>query len=68
MYEQKSRTNGITDPNSGGNVVILAPSLWFSTQRVTIQAAIAPIISQHLFGNQCKDSFVISCNFSWKFS
>jgi hypothetical protein len=68
IYEQRDRINGIIDNDSGGNTVILAPSLWFSTDRIILQASIAPIISQDLFGDQSKDQFIVSFSVIWKFN
>jgi hypothetical protein len=51
-YEQRTKTNGVIDNNSGDNTVILGPSLWFSTNRFVLEAGVAPVISQHFFGNQ----------------
>lgn len=67
-YTQKSKVNGVTDQNSGSNIVLLAPSLWFSTQKLIIQASIGPFIYQHLFGQQQKNFFLVSFNFGWKFN
>ena len=67
LYAQKRRIDGIIDQNSGGNVVFLGPSLWFSTERLIVQGGIAPVIYEHLFGDQPKDFVYITFNFGWKF-
>ena len=66
-YTQKRRINGIVDQNSGGNVILLGPSIWFSTERLIVQAGIAPVVYEHLFGNQLKDNVFIAFNVGWKF-
>jgi hypothetical protein len=68
IYTQKRKINGIVDQDSGGNVIMFGPSLWFSTQHFIAQVGVAPIVSQHLFGNQLKNSVFIACNFGWKFN
>lgn len=67
IHSQKRKVDGIIDQNSGGTVVMLCPSLWFSTDRFIMQAGIAPIISERLFGCQLKDSMYVVFNFGWKF-
>lgn len=57
-YEQKARVNGVTEENSGFNMVFIVPSLYFSTERVILQGGIGPVVSQHLFGNQSRFSFI----------
>ena len=68
LYAQKRRINGVIDQNSGSNLIMLGPSLWFSTPRLIFQAGIAPIIYQHLFGDQLKNSVFIAFNFGWTFN
>jgi hypothetical protein len=65
-YIQKSRSGGFVNPDTGGNTIILGPSLWFSTQRFIAQGTIAPVISENLFGKQFKNNVYIAFNFGWK--
>lgn len=67
LYRQQNRLSGVTDSNSGGNVVLLGPSLWFSTQRLIAQLGISAVISEHLFGSQPRDNYFIAANVGWKF-
>ncbi|HLC07354.1 MAG TPA: hypothetical protein VJJ26_04145 [Candidatus Babeliales bacterium] len=67
-YEQKNKINRIIDQNSGFNMVILGPSLWFSTDRLILQVGAAPVVSQHLFGTQLKNSVLVSCNIGCRFN
>jgi len=67
-YTQKRKINGIINPNSGGNTILFGPSLWFSTQRFILQAGIAPVIVDHLFGVQTKNRVFIALNVGWKFN
>lgn len=66
-YRKRDRIDGIIDCNSGGNTILFGPSLWFSTQHLTLQASCAPVISEKLFGDQFKDSVYIAFNIGWKF-
>lgn len=67
LYQRKSRVNGCLDHNSGGNEIICGGSLWFSTQRLILQAGASWVIEQHLFGQQPKNHYLFAFNFGWKF-
>ena len=63
-----NQLNGIPDPNTGGNIIYLAPSLWFSTQRLIVQAGLAGVILQDLNGVQdVRDRFIVTVGAGWKF-
>lgn len=66
-YSQRDIASGVTDCNSGGNIVILGPSLFFSTQQFISQAGILAVIAQHLFGEQHKNNYVAAVYVGWKF-
>lgn len=68
LYVQKSKVNDVLDQNSGGNLIIIGPSLWFSTQHFILQAGIAPVVHERLFGVQSKNHVYISFNLGWKFN
>jgi hypothetical protein len=65
QYTQKNKISGTIDPNSGGNVVYLTPSLLASSRRLTAQAGIGAPVTQHLFGNQTSNKYVVAFNLSW---
>lgn len=67
FYEGKEKLHGRKDPDSGGNTILVIPSLWFSTQRVILQVGIGFPITQHLHGDQRKNHYVIAGNFGWTF-
>ncbi len=54
VYSWKNKIKGTIDPDSGGNVIYLTPSLWFSSKRLIIQLGAGYPIVQHLFGSQPK--------------
>lgn len=66
-YKQRNKIRGFIDQNSGGNEVLLGPSLWFSTEHFIAQGGISFFISQHSFGIQEKDRYRAAFNFAWKF-
>lgn len=66
-YRQRDTLAGYIDCNSGGNELLLGPSLWFSTQHLIVQAGFSGYVSQHLFGCQLKDKYFVAANVGWKF-
>jgi hypothetical protein len=66
-YRQRDKVCGCIDPNSGGNSILLGPSLWFSSRRFIAQAGISGFIAQHLFGTQPKDSYYAAAYVGWTF-
>lgn len=66
-YKQKNKNFGITDPNSGGNQILLGPSLWLSTPHFSLQAGISAVIYQYLYGKQNKDTYFLSIEAGYKF-
>ncbi|HEX2977653.1 MAG TPA: hypothetical protein VHO47_00820 [Candidatus Babeliales bacterium] len=60
--------NGATAKNSGGHTLFIGPSIWFSTQRLIIQAGFSFPLAQVLFGDQNKIDFQFSVNIGWKFN
>ncbi|MDR3646288.1 MAG: hypothetical protein P4L22_01970 [Candidatus Babeliales bacterium] len=66
-YRQRNKILGIIDCNSGGNEIILGPSLWYSNQHFILQAGISWFIYQQFFGTQNKDTFFAAIDIGWKF-
>lgn len=64
-YTQKNKVSGVIDPNSGGNVIYLTPSLWASTKKFIFQFGIGFPVSQHWYGKQINDSYFLATNISW---
>lgn len=64
-YAEKNKISGMTDPNSGGNVIYVTPSLWASTKTFTFQLGVGLPVSQNLYGNQTRDSYLLVANLGW---
>ncbi len=66
-YTKKNRINGLIDRNSGGNVLLMTPSLWYSTKKWILQGGIGIPLVQQLNGHQPKTNlallFIIGRNF-----
>jgi len=67
-YAMQDRIEGTIDPNSGGNIVFLGPSLFFSSERLILQAGISFPIVQQFIGQQNKNNYLFACDFFWKFN
>lgn len=67
QYTEKSKIHSKTDPNSGGNVIFVTPSIWISTKKLIIQLGVGLPATQHLFGAQKKSRYLLSANFGWTF-
>lgn len=64
-YAQKDRIDGAINPNSGGNVVYLTPSLWASTKQFIFQIGAGYPVAQHLFGNQPRNTYLLAADVGW---
>ncbi len=53
-YVEKSKINGTTDPNSGGNSIFITPSIWLSSKHWILQWGIGFPLLQDLNGEQHK--------------
>lgn len=67
VYKQKDRICGVCDPNSGSNTIFLGPSLWFSSQRLILQAGISWVIFEHSSGIPNKNKYYAAIDCGWKF-
>ncbi len=67
LYTQQDIACGVQNPNTGGTMIALGPTLWFSTQRFIFQMGILPVIYQHYKGKQAKNNLLVDLNFEWKF-
>ncbi|MBS0652357.1 MAG: hypothetical protein JSR39_02395 [Verrucomicrobia bacterium] len=57
-FEEKDKVKGLKDPNSGGNVIYLTPSLWASSKNWIIQLGFGFAVQQNLFGNQNRNKYL----------
>lgn len=66
-YSDHNKIQGVIDPNSGGNVIYLTPSLWYSRERLILQFGVGFPVVQHLFGDQINFDCFYVANISWTF-
>lgn len=62
IYSEKNRIQGVTDPNSGGNILFVTPSLWLSSKRWVFQWGVGFPLVQNLKGEQLKIHYSIDYN------
>lgn len=67
QYSCKDRIQGVTNPDSGGNVIYLTPSLWVSSEKFLLQLGAGYAIQQHLFGDQNRNDYLLALNTGWTF-
>ncbi len=53
---------------SGGNTVLLTPSIWYSTKRLIVQLGVSFPVAQQLTGNQNLLKYSITGNIGWTFN
>lgn len=68
QWSQKNRFFGLLDPNSGGNVVYVTPSLWYSNQKFIVQAGISLPVIQQLNGEQAQNRYFAMLSVGWTFN
>jgi hypothetical protein len=59
-FSARNKIHGKTDPNSGGNVVYLTPSLWASSEDWIFQLGTGYAVQQNLFGNQKRSEWLLA--------
>jgi hypothetical protein len=67
QYNKRNRINGVIDPNSGGNVIYVTPSVWVSSKEMLLQFGVSFPIAENLFGNQKRFDYALNLNFAWSF-
>lgn len=67
QFAWKNKIKGVTDPNSGGNVIYVTPSIWISSKNIILQIGAGYPIVQHLFGSQSRKFLSLELNFGVTF-
>jgi hypothetical protein len=67
LFAWKNKIKGLTDPDSGGNVIYVTPSIWISSKNLIIQLGAGYPVVQHLFGDQSKKYLSLDFNFGVTF-
>ena len=67
IHQNNNRTHGITDPNSGGTRLFLAPGLQYVTRRWIIESSVQLPVVQDLNGTGLKNDFIVRAGFRVNF-
>ena len=67
FYYEKDKIQGHVDPNSGGNVIYVTPSIWISTPTIYFQLGAGLPVSQHWNGHQNRENYLITGSFGLSF-
>ena len=67
QYNKKDRIRGKIDPDSGGNVVYLTPSIWASSKVFLFQFGVSIPLNQNFFGKQNKFDYALNLNMAYSF-
>jgi hypothetical protein len=67
QYSWKDKIKGRTDPDSGGNVIYITPSIWISSKKIILQLGAGYPVVQNLFGHQSKKFLSLDFNFGYTF-
>ena len=67
-YFSRNKVNGAIDLNSGAHLLLMGPSLWWSTQQLIIQGGFSFPAYQKFFGNQNNVNYYFALNIGWKFN
>ena len=65
QYTKKNNLNGFIDPDSGGNVISLTPSISFNTNHTSTQIGVGFPVLQNLNGDQSHTNYFVAANFTW---
>ncbi len=65
LYTERNRDQYRLNPDSGGNVIYVNPSLWYSTKDLIVQVGGGYAVIQNLNGRQNKEGFFLAFNLGW---
>lgn len=66
-YFEKNLMHGMIDPNSGGNIALITPSLWISSKKLIFQGGVGFPLYQHWNGNQTNTKYLLITSLGWTF-
>jgi len=66
-YSWKDIIDNAIDPNSGGNVIYVTPSIWISSHHLILQLGAGYAVYQHLNGDQPRNDWLLAMNLGWTF-
>ncbi|MFQ5449019.1 MAG: transporter [Nitrospinaceae bacterium] len=67
IHQNKNRTTGVKDPNSGGTTLFLAPGLQYVTKRWIVEGVVQIPVVQDLNGTALEKDYVVRFGFRFNF-
>lgn len=67
FYLEKDKIDGQVNPNTGGNVVYVTPSIWVSSPTIYLQLGAGVPITQHWNGHQNRENYLLLGSFGLAF-
>lgn len=68
LFSDQDKDEGVNDPDSGGNLVLVTPSLFASNKSVILQLGAGYYVSQHLYGQQNRMNYLAIFSFGYTFN
>lgn len=65
QYTKASKLFGENISNTGGNVLYMTPSIWYSTPKFIIQLGAGAVVAQHWLGVQPRQSYFMAFDLCW---
>ncbi len=67
-YTKPNYVCGVKDPNTGGNEILVGPTMYLATRHTSLHLAGYVPVVQHLFGTQIKDKYYLALGIIWTFN
>lgn len=67
IHQDKNRSQGVTDPDSGGTTLFLSPGLQYVTPRWVWEASVQVPVIQNLNGSALKNNYILWAGFRRNF-
>jgi hypothetical protein len=67
LHQDKSRIDGQSSPDSGGDTLWLSPGVQYVTRRWVLEAVVQKPISQNLHGNALENDWIVTSSFRMNF-
>ena len=67
IHQDKNRSNGVKDPNSGGTTLFLAPGLQYVTRRWIVEGVVQIPVVQDLNGTALEKDYIVRFGFRFNF-
>ncbi len=67
LFSSRSKQNGMINPDSGGNVIYMTPSLFAANKNWIVQFGFGFVVQQHQFGHQNREKYLGALGLAYTF-